>query len=77
MVGRAGFLIHSGQARPDQILMLAFANKAAREMQERLDERVGAKGIVASTFRKLGMDIIASVENARPSISPLAEDDKK
>ena len=77
MVGRAGFLIHSGQAKPDQILMLAFANKAAREMQERLDERVGAKGIVASTFHKLGMDIIASVENTRPSISPLAEDDKK
>ena len=77
MIGRAGFLIHSGQAKSDQILMLAFANKAAREMQERLDKRVGAKGIVASTFHKLGMDIIASVENARPSISPLAEDDRK
>ena len=77
MVARAGFLIKSGQAAPDQILMLAFANKAAREMQERLDERVNEKGIVASTFHKLGMDIIASVENARPSISPLAEDDKK
>ena len=74
MVARAGFLIKSGQAAPDQILMLAFANKAAREMQERLDERVAEKGIVASTFHKLGMDIIASVENARPSISPLAED---
>ena len=77
MVGGAGFLIHSEQAKPDQILMLAFANKAAREMQERLDERVGVKGIVAGTFHKLGMDIISSVENARPSISPLAEDDKK
>ena len=75
MVGRAGFLIHSGQAKPDQILMLAFANKAAREMQERLDERVNEKGIVACTFHKLGMDIIVSVEKARPSISPLAEDD--
>ena len=74
MVARAGFLIKSGQATPDQILMLAFANKAAREMQERLDERVDEKGIVASTFHKLGMDIIGKVENARPSISPLAED---
>ena len=74
MVGRAGFLIKSGQARPDQILMLAFANKAAREMQERLDKRVGEKGIVASTFHKLGKDIIASVEKVQPSISPLATD---
>lgn len=74
MVGRAGFLVESGQARPDQILMLAFANKAAREMQERLDERVDKKGVVASTFHKLGKDIIASVEKVQPSISPLAED---
>jgi len=32
MVGRAGFLIASGQARAEDILMLAFANKAAKEM---------------------------------------------
>lgn len=74
MVGRAGFLVKSGQARPDQILMLAFANKAAREMQERLNERVDERGVVASTFHKLGKDIIASVEKAQPSISPLATD---
>ena len=74
MVGRAGFLVKSGQAQPEQILMLAFANKAAREMQERLDERVEEKGVVASTFHKLGKDIIASVEKAQPSISPLAQD---
>ncbi len=74
MVGRAGFLVESGQARPDEILMLAFANKAAREMQERLNERVNKKGVVASTFHKLGKDIIASVEKAQPSISPLATD---
>ncbi len=74
MVGRAGFLVKSGQARPDQILMLAFANKAAQEMQERLDERVNERGVVASTFHKLGKDIIASVEKVQPSISPLATD---
>ena len=74
MVGRAGFLVKSGQAQPEQILMLAFANKAAKEMQERLDERVDEKGVVASTFHKLGKDIIASVEKAQPSISPLAQD---
>lgn len=74
MVGRAGFLVKSGQAQPEQVLMLAFASKAAREMQERLDERVDEKGVVASTFHKLGKDIIASVEKAQPSISPLATD---
>ena len=43
-------------------------------MQERLDERVEKKGVVASTFHKLGKDIIASVEKVQPSISPLATD---
>jgi DNA helicase-4 len=76
MIGRAGYLVSSGQAQPQKILMLAFANKAAGEMQERLDERLGACGIKASTFHKLGKDIIARVEGSQPSISPLAEDDK-
>ena len=76
MIGRAGYLMTSGQARPQQILMLAFANKAASEMQERLDKRFGECGIKASTFHKLGKDIIAQVEGSQPSISPLAGDDK-
>ena len=76
MIGRAGFLVRSKQARPKDILMLAFANKAATEMQERLESRLGDTGFVASTFHKLGKNIIANVEGAQPSLSPLAEDDK-
>ena len=74
MVGRAGFLLQSGQANPAQILLLAFARKAAEEMQQRLNQRVDVKGIVASTFHKLGKDIIAEVENRQPSISPLKDE---
>ena len=76
LVGRAGFLLQSRQANSEQILLLAFAKEAAREMQQRLDKRVGVEGIVASTFHKLGKDIIAEVENRQPSISPLAKDKK-
>ena len=74
MVGRAGYLIESGHARAEEILMLAFANKAAAEMQERIDLRLGKCGITASTFHKLGKDIIAKVEGQQPSLTPLAED---
>ena len=74
LVGRAGFLLQSGQANPAQILLLAFARKAAKEMQQRLNQRVDVKGIVASTFHKLGKDIIAEVENRQPSISPLKDE---
>ena len=74
MVGRAGFLLQSGQAQPEQILMLAFANKAAAEMQERIEKRLGDCGITASTFHKVGKDIIVAVEGQQPSLSPLVED---
>lgn len=76
MVGRAGYLLQSSQAQADEILMLAFANEAAAEMQERIEKRLGDSGITASTFHKLGKDIIASVEGKQPSLSPLAEDNK-
>lgn len=76
MVGRAGYLIKSCQAQASEILMLAFANKAATEMQERIDHRLGKCGITASTFHKLGKEIIAKVEGQQPSLTPLADDDK-
>lgn len=75
MVGRAGYLLKSQQAKPAHILMLAFANKAAAEMQERIGKRLGNTEITVSTFHKLGKDIIAKVEGCQPSLSPLAEDE--
>lgn len=77
MVARAGYLLASKQAQAGDVLMLAFANKAAEEMQERIDERLGDCGVTASTFHKLGKDIIAAVEGQQPALTPLAEDDKK
>ncbi len=76
MVGRAGYLMKSGQAKANDILMLAFGNKAANEMQDRINHRLGKCGITASTFHKLGKEIIAAVEGPQPSLTPLAEDDK-
>ncbi len=75
MVGRAGFLLESKQAKHSDILMLAFGNKAAKEMQERMHKRINVDDISISTFHKLGKDIIAKVENGSPSISKYAEDD--
>ena len=76
MVGRAGYLIESGQARPDEILMLAFGSKAASEMQGRITLRLGNCGVTASTFHKIGKDIVAAVEGCQPSVTPLADDDR-
>ena len=78
MIGRAGYLLASGRARPSDILMLAFARKARDEMQERQDDRLRQwceKGTpTIKTFHALGLEIIGKAEGRRPDITPMAED---
>ncbi|MCY1264132.1 ATP-dependent DNA helicase Rep [compost metagenome] len=74
IMGRVAFLVNSGQARPDEILLLAYGNKAAAEMRDRLENRIGIKGVMASTFHAVGQLILSQVEGRKPSITPMAED---
>lgn len=78
MIGRAGYLMASGIAEPEEILMIAYARKAAEEMQERQDARLGHISATGTpkikTFHALGLEIIGAAEGRRPDISPLAED---
>lgn len=74
MVGRCGYLIESGLAEPEQILMLAFGRDAADEMAERVKEKLGCEQITISTFHSLGQSIITAVEGKKPSINKMSED---
>ena len=78
MIGRARYLVASERARPDELLMLAFARKAAAEMQDRLDSRLDrwlATGRpVIRTFHALGLEVIGTVEGRRPDLHLMAED---
>ena len=76
MVGRAGFLLESKQAKPESILMLAFTKEASKEMQERMQQRINRDDVSISTFHKLGINIISKVEGGKPSRSKYAEDNK-
>jgi DNA helicase-4 len=78
MIGRAGYLIAAGRAKPEEILMLAYGRKAAEEMQERQDSRL-AEWITGSTptiktFHALGLEIIGKAEGKRPDLTVMAED---
>lgn len=75
MIGRAGYLLKSGLAAPDQILMLAYANKAAKEMEERIHARLGISTLTVKTFHSLGKQIITDVEGTVPAIDKMAEDE--
>lgn len=78
MIGRAGYLVASASARPDELLMLAYAKKAASEMQERQDSSLGRwlsdGSPTIKTFHALGLEIIGAVDGRRPDLSPMAED---
>ena len=74
VVGRVAYLVQSGLAKPSEILLLAFAKKAQQEMSERLQTRLGIEGVSVNTFHSLGLQILATVEQGKPSISKYAED---
>jgi len=76
MVGRAGYLIKAGITPPEKILMLAYARKAAEEMDERIRSQLGINNLTAKTFHGLGMHIISQVEGVVPSINKMAGDDR-
>ena len=77
MVGRAAYLIQSGQAKARDILMLAFGSKAAQEMRERVEQHLDGEEIWTKTFHALGQQIITKVEGRKVRITPLAEDQKR
>jgi len=75
IVGRAGYLVESGQARPAEVLILAFGHKASQETDERIGERLpGTPGIATYTFHALGRTIIGQATGRMPAVSKLAED---
>ncbi len=75
MIGRAGYLIKAGLAQPQQILMLAYARKAAEEMDQRIKDKLAIRNLTVKTFHSLGKHIITQVEGEVPLIHKMAEDE--
>jgi len=70
IVGLVKYLLGINKYSPDEILVLSFTNASASEMKERLDKETGVS-IEASTFHKLGMNIISDVNGIKSKISQL------
>lgn len=60
LVARAGRLVAEGVCRPDELTVLTFTNKAARELKHRVQHRLGrvAKKIWAGTFHSFGLQLV-------------------
>jgi superfamily I DNA/RNA helicase len=60
LVARTGRMIADGIARPDEMCVLTFTNKAARELKHRVAQKIGerAKGLWAGTFHSFGLRLL-------------------
>lgn len=60
LVSRTGRLIAEGIAKPSEICVLTFTNKAARELKNRVQNKIGlqAKGLWAGTFHSFGLGLL-------------------
>lgn len=70
VVGKIKYLLRSGKYKPEDMLVLSFTNASASEMSDRIRKETGCK-IEASTFHKLGLNIITKVNGIVPKITRL------
>ena len=70
-VAPVGYIIQKGLAKPDEILLLAFARDVHYEMERRINERLGVH-LNVQTFHALGLTIIAESTGTKLSVSELA-----
>ena len=68
VVGKIKYLLKTGRYSPQDILVLSFTNASASEMDERISNETG-HNIAASTFHKLGLNIISQVNGVMPKIT--------
>lgn len=70
IVGKIKYLLATKTCAPTDILVLSYTNASAAEMKQRIDKETGC-GINASTFHKLGLDILSSAQGIVPKITKL------
>ncbi len=79
IMAKAAWLLSKEYRHPSEVLLLAFARDAQKEMARRVSSRLGdaaADELTIRTFHSLGLSIIADVEGKRPALARAAEDEK-
>jgi DNA helicase-4 len=67
IIGKVQYLIEQKNIKPHNILLMSFTKKTVEELNERL-QKIGL-GIQATTFHKLGYDIIKKYHSQTPAVT--------
>ncbi|MDO4805358.1 MAG: UvrD-helicase domain-containing protein [Lachnospiraceae bacterium] len=67
IAGKVKYLCDAKGIAPKDILLIAFTRKSAEEMTERISIKLGLS-VQATTFHKLGLDIITEASGKRPDV---------
>lgn len=79
MVAKAGYVLHRKLVPAEKILLLAFNTDAAKELTQRIRDRLVPLGldgdcVQAKTFHAFGLEIIGQATGKKPSVAPWVED---
>ncbi|NOU83900.1 AAA family ATPase [Paenibacillus sp. LMG 31459] len=67
IAGKVKFLTQIKKVQPEEILLISFTNKSAKEMQERINDKLNVP-VIVKTFHKLGTGIIAQHSDFKLSV---------
>ena len=79
IVAKAGWLMRREYRRPKELLVLAFARTARKDLEKRIGDRLDDKAahdLTVKTFHSIGMTIIGEAAGKRPTLAKVAEDEK-
>ena len=69
IMAKVAYLIERRKIDPSSILLISFTNKAADEMAERIEKRLGRCGVEAMTFHRLGLRFLKEFSGKRYDIA--------
>lgn len=72
IAAKVKYLCEQKSIKPNDILLLSFTKKSAKEMTDRIQGKLEIQA-EAQTFHKLGLDIIKLADCARPEVSDESE----
>lgn len=75
IVGKAAYILKKGLAKPEEVLLLSFGRDVKKEMHKRIEAL--ELNLDVKTFHSLGLNIIAEVEDKKPSVPEMSTDRAK